>query len=159
LGMPHEIISRQRRRKKRPVIMEVKVEETRQGDTQGVRRDRILIIEDNAYVREAFEVTLKRTALKALVVTTAEEAIEAVQQETFDIIICDYRLPGMDGIEFFNIAELYAPGAVKVLTSAYGFDNLDTESGSIPVDHFVLKPFSIHQLLLSLSSNPRPIDG
>jgi CheY-like chemotaxis protein len=134
--------------------MEVQVEETEQGDARAVRRDRILIIEDNAYVREAFEVTLKRTALKALVVSTAEEAMQAVQQHTFDIIICDNRLPGMDGIEFFTRAEPHTRDAVKVLTSAYGFDSLETESGPIPVDHFVLKPFSIHQLLLNLSSGP-----
>ena len=130
------------------------MEETRRGEADTVRRDRILIIEDNAYVREAFEVTLKRTALKALVVSTAEEALQAVQQHTFDIIICDNRLPGMDGIEFFTQAEHHTRGAVKVLTSAYGFDSLETESGPIPVDHFVLKPFSIHQLLLNLSNGP-----
>lgn len=111
---------------------------------------RILIIEDNAYVREAFELTLQRTRLDAQVVTTAEEAMKAVQEHVFDIIICDYRLPGMDGLEFFSLAEPYAPTAAKVLTSAYGFDDIDAESESTLVDHFVLKPFSIHQLLIEL---------
>jgi len=113
---------------------------------------RILIIEDNAYVREAFELTLQRTCLDAHVVTTAEEAMQAVQQHVFDIIICDYRLPGMDGIEFFTLAQPYTPNAAKVLTSAYGFDDLDTESESTPVDRFVLKPFSIHRLLHEVSA-------
>jgi len=103
-------------------------------------------------VREAFELTLQRTSLDAQVVTTAEEAMQAVQQQAFDIIICDYRLPGMDGIEFFTLAEPFAPDAAKVLTSAYGFDDLDTESDSTPVDRFVLKPFSIHRLLIELNA-------
>jgi CheY-like chemotaxis protein len=133
-------------------MSEAKMKETQQQTARMSHRDRILIIEDNAYVREAFELTLQRTSLKAKVLTTAEEAIQAVQQHTFDIIICDYRLPGMNGIEFFTLAERHTPEAAKVLTSAYGFDDLDTESESVPVDHFVLKPFSIHRLLLNLSS-------
>ncbi len=128
------------------------MEHTQKQPTAESRCGRILIIEDNAYVREAFELTLQRTSLNAQVVTTAEEAMQAVQKHAFDIIICDYRLPGMDGIEFFTLAEPYAPNAAKVLTSAYGFDDLDTESPSTPVDHFVLKPFSIHRLLLELST-------
>lgn len=123
-----------------------------QQQTSELPHGRILIIEDNTYVREAFELTLQRTSLDAQVVTTAEEAMQAVRQHVFDIIICDYRLPGMDGMEFFTLAEPYTPNAAKVLTSAYGFEDLDTESGSTPVDHFVLKPFSIHSLLLDLSA-------
>lgn len=130
--------------------------QTQQQHTQGLHRNRILIIEDNTYVREAFELTLKRTSLNAQVVTTAEEALQAVQRRIFDIIICDYRLPGMDGYEFFMEAEHYAPGAVKVLTSAYGFEDLEADPGSGPVDHFVIKPFSIHRLLLDLGNGDPP---
>ena len=136
-----------------PKNSEVTVEHTQlQKDPNDIIRGRILIIEDNTYVREAFELTLQRTAMDAMVVTTAEEAMHAVRQQPFDIIICDYRLPGMDGVEFFTLAEPFAPGAAKVLTSAYGFDDLDTTSASTPVDHFVLKPFSIHRLLISLGT-------
>ena len=134
------------------MISEVNMRDMQQQQTAELGYGRILIVEDNTYVREAFELTLQRTNLDAQVVTTAEEAMEAVQQHTFDIIICDYRLPGMDGIEFFTLAESHTPNAAKVLTSAYGFDDLDTESGSTPVDHFVLKPFSIHRLLLELNT-------
>ncbi len=140
-------------------MSEVNMRDMQQQQTPGLGRGRILIIEDNTYVREAFELTLQRTNLDAQVVTTAEEAMQAVQQHVFDIIICDYRLPGMDGIEFFALAEPHAPNAAKVLTSAYGFDDLDTESGSTPVDHFVLKPFSIHRLLLELSAAPSTLSN
>jgi CheY-like chemotaxis protein len=134
------------------IKVRVKVKQTQQQNSPELRRHRILIIEDNAYVREAFELTLKRTSLDAQVVTTAEEAMQAIRQHPFDIIICDYRLPGMDGYEFFIVAEHYAPGAVKVLTSAYGFEDLENAAGPNPVDHFVLKPFSIHRLLQTLSN-------
>ena len=117
---------------------------------------RILIIEDNDYVQEAFELTLQSSGLKALVVATAEEALEAVQHFSFDVIISDYRLPGMDGLEFFTAAGPYLSNCMKVLISAYGFEDMGPDARAAGVDHFVVKPFSIHRLLLQLASCPQP---
>jgi CheY-like chemotaxis protein len=111
----------------------------------------ILIIEDNAYVQDAFELTLQTFGLKAMVVTTAEEALEAVYHRSFDIIISDHRLPGMDGLEFFNVAASYITESTKVLTSAYGFEEMGTDARTACVDHFAVKPFSIPRLLLQLT--------
>jgi CheY-like chemotaxis protein len=120
-----------------------------------MRESRILIIEDNAYVQDAFELTLQTFGLKAMVVTTAEEALEAVHHHAFDIIISDHRLPGMDGLEFFKAAAPYITESTKVLISAYGFENMGTDARAAGVDHFALKPFSIPRLLLQLTQSTR----
>jgi CheY-like chemotaxis protein len=118
---------------------------------------RILIIEDNDYVQEAFELTLQSFGLKAMVVTTAEEAMEAVQQRSFDVIISDFRLPGMDGLEFFKTAGPYISDSTKVLISAYGFEGMGADARTAGVDHFAVKPFSIPRLLLQLAYTPQSI--
>lgn len=115
-----------------------------------MRESRILIIEDNAYVQDAFKLTLHSFGLMAMIVTTAEEALEAVQDRSFDVIISDYRLPGMDGLEFFTIAAPYISESTKVLISAYGFENMGTDARTAGVDHFAVKPFSIPGLLQKL---------
>jgi DNA-binding NtrC family response regulator len=120
-------------------------------ELKALKKCRILIIEDNSYVREAFELTLRKTGLNASVLTTGEEALEVVHQRTFDVIISDYRLPGMNGLEFFAKALSYTPNATKVLISAYGFDEISVEAQSIGVNHFFLKPFSIQELLICLN--------
>lgn len=118
---------------------------------------RILIIEDDNYVREAFELTLKSSGLDALVVTTAEEGMEAVRKQSFDVIISDYRLPGMNGIDFFTLAESFISCATKVLISAYGFDDISYDAKAVGVDHLFIKPFSIQQLLNRLDLDARPV--
>jgi CheY-like chemotaxis protein len=124
-----------------------------------MRENRILIIEDNAYVQDAFELTLQSFGLNALVVTTAEEAMEAVQHRSFDLIISDYRLPGMDGIQFFTAAAPFITRSTKVLTSAYGFDSLGSDARTAGIDHFAVKPFSIPRLLLRLTRHTQLHDG
>ena len=123
-----------------------------QAELNALQRCRILIIEDNSYVREAFQLTLLKTGLNALVLTTAEEALQAVKRGYYHVIICDYRLPGMDGLEFFTCANALTKKSTKVLISAYGFEDAVTACAeSIGVDHYFVKPFSIHQLLMKLN--------
>ena len=120
-----------------------------------MRESRILIIEDDAYVQDAFELTLLSFGLKTVVVSTAEEALEAVQHDSFDIIISDYRLPGMDGLQFFTVAAPYISDSTKVLISAYGFENMRSDARTAGVDHFAVKPFSIPRLLFKLTNLPQ----
>lgn len=122
----------------------------RYTEMTALKKCRILIIEDNSYVREAFELTLLMTGLNATVLTTGEEALKIVRQRTFDVIISDFRLPGMDGLEFFAKATPYTSNATKALISAYGFDDVCAEAQAVGVNHFFLKPFSIHELLMRL---------
>lgn len=122
-----------------------------------IKGSRILIIEDDTYVREAFELTLKSSGLNALVVTTAEEGMAAVRNDTFDIIISDYRLPGMNGIDFFTLAQTFTSCATKVLISAYGLEEIGTAAKAVGVDHLFIKPFSIQQLLYRLNLKSRPL--
>lgn len=119
-------------------------------DSNSMNGSRILIIEDNNYVRDAFELTLERSGFDTLLVTTAEEAIEAVRQNSFDIIISDYRLPGMNGLDFFIIAKPFISRATRVLISAYGLESVATDAKIAGVDHLISKPFSIQKMLSSL---------
>jgi DNA-binding NtrC family response regulator len=121
-----------------------------------MRESRILIIEDDAYVQDAFTLTLHSFGLKAVVLSTAEEALEAVQHDSFDIIISDHRLPGMSGLQFFTVAAPYITKSTKALISAYGFENISSDARTAGVvDHFEVKPFSIPRLLFKLTDLPQ----
>jgi len=51
---------------------------------------------------------------------TAEDGLEEFRKEHYDIIIADYRLPGMDGLEFLKRTKETHPDAMKILITAYG---------------------------------------
>jgi DNA-binding NtrC family response regulator len=87
------------------------------------------------------------------VAETAEEGLKAIKEEQFDIIISDFRLPGMNGLDFLKLATATHPAAVNILITAYRDEYMFSEAIRIGVTEFIEKPFSVKALvaLLALS--------
>ena len=81
------------------------------------------------------------------VAETAEEGLEAIREEPFDIIISDLRLPGMNGLDFIKQAAVIQPRAARFLITAYHDDHIISEAVRIGVNGFIEKPFSVKVLV------------
>ncbi len=112
-----------------------------------LKERKVLLVEDNDDVRTAFELILNHCGYDARAVSTGEEGLHAIKESTYDIIICDYRLPGIDGLEFYYWAQPYTPQSIKVLISAFGFDDIVVNAKALGVEQFYEKPFSIPAML------------
>lgn len=68
------------------------------------------------------------------------EGIEKLNNQTVDLILCDVKMPGMDGIEFSRLAKKMQPDAVIVFLT--GYDNFEyaQQAISIGVEEYLLKP-------------------
>lgn len=108
------------------------------------------LVDDDEMIRNALAMAFKSKGCCLKVHENAEKGLQALEKEQFDIIICDFRLPGMDGLEFFKLAGNYQPHILKILISAYGDKKLNDESSRIGVHAFIQKPFSVKQLINSL---------
>ena len=75
---------------------------------------------------------------------TAEEGLEALSRRHFDIVICDYRLPGMDGLSFFK--RIQGKKGVKLLITAYRTDTLPIEARAVGVDGCLFKPLDMQAI-------------
>ena len=82
---------------------------------------------------------------------TAEEGIKAVEQQVYDIVISDYKLPGMDGLEFLRRVKAKLPNAIKILITAYGNYEILKEAKKLGVQNFIPKPFTSDNVEVSLS--------
>lgn len=80
----------------------------------------------------------------------AEEGLEALKREKVDIIIVDYCLPGMDGMEFLKLSSSACPNTVNLPITAYD-DDITSEVFKIVFHDFVRKPFSLEKLIGSLA--------
>ncbi|MFZ5450992.1 MAG: response regulator [Thermodesulfobacteriota bacterium] len=117
---------------------------------EALKTKKILLVDDDQSIRLAlFYYFAKKCAFFGCR-ETAEQALEHLQKGAYDIIICDYRLPGMDGLCFFQELQRLQVPALKVLITAFGNLDLAIEAIKIGIHDFILKPFNAHTVEQSL---------
>ena len=109
-----------------------------------------LLVDDDAIVRDAMKLAFKQKGYALRVAETADEGLHLLRAERFDIIICDFKLYGSNGLEFLKAAVAEQPEAVKLLISAFGDDDVVSQAFSIGVHDFLPKPFSLRTLWATL---------
>jgi CheY-like chemotaxis protein len=105
---------------------------------------RILIVDDEANIAMVLAACAAR--LGRCVVDMAysgQQALAAFQQEAYDLVITDYRMPDMSGLELAKAMRSQAPQIRIVLMTAYDTINLREEAARVPVDEYLEKPVSI----------------
>ncbi|NWG04211.1 MAG: response regulator [Syntrophaceae bacterium] len=116
-----------------------------------LRELKILLIDDDKWIRDSLSLFFESEGIFLVACETAEEGLETLRDQTYDIIIVDYKLPGMDGLEFLKRVKESHPGSMKVLLTAYKEDKVVAETNRIGVDDFIEKPFTAKTIEESLS--------
>jgi DNA-binding NtrC family response regulator len=112
---------------------------------------KILLIDDDEWIRDSMKLFFESEGCHLLALETAEEGVEAIRRQAYDIIIADYRLPGMDGIEFFRHLQKLHPHVIKILITAYGSEEVVSEATELGIQDFIDKPFTSEKIERSLS--------
>ncbi|MEZ4471692.1 MAG: ATP-binding protein [bacterium] len=110
------------------------------------RRARILVVDDEAQTVKAVQYLLRRR-YEVLGATRAEEALELMTHTPVDVVLCDQRMPGMTGDQFFTrIAEEYAD-TVRILITAYAdMDALVRSVNRGRIFAYLPKPWRVEDL-------------
>jgi len=110
----------------------------------------ILLIDDDEWIRDSLSIFFENEGCHLTALETAEEGMKELKTKTFDIIVTDYRLPGMDGLEFLKKIKRFHPNVMKVLITAYRSNDVVSEAKRIGVQDFIEKPFTIKTIEDSL---------
>jgi CheY-like chemotaxis protein len=78
---------------------------------------RILVVDDDASIRETIRIALTSAGMDVVAVDCGERAIETMSSAAFDCAIVDLMMPGMDGLETVQALRANAPGLPAVLIS------------------------------------------
>lgn len=116
-----------------------------------LRERDMLLIDDDEWIRDSLSIYFDSEDCRIVTCESAEEGLQVLDRKRFDIIIADYRLPGMDGIEFFEKSRLSHPDVVKIMITAYMTDTVSRRAKQAGVQTIIPKPFTSKELLECLA--------
>ena len=109
---------------------------------------RILIVDDELVVRESLYHWFSRQGYPAQSARSGKDALEKLEQENFDTLFVDMKMPGMSGFELLEIVKKRYPETAVVIITAYGSVDTAVQAMKIGASDYLLKPFKPDQLSL-----------
>jgi len=111
---------------------------------------RILIIEDEANMRHMLEVLLRKANYEVKAAADGQEGLEVIEREGFHFILCDIKMPRMDGMAFLKSATDKLKDTTVIMMSAYGTVDTAIEAMKLGAYDYINKPFKTDEVLLTL---------
>lgn len=124
-------------------------EETKESKPQSLMEAHVLIVDDDAAIRESMNEFVDMSGYQSTTAPSAEEALEKLSRNDIDVVITDIMLPGMDGLELTDRIKKEYDIDVIVMTG-YSGDYSYEEAISKGASDFVFKPVRFEELLLRL---------
>jgi DNA-binding NtrC family response regulator len=111
---------------------------------------KILVIDDERSIRNTLKDILEYEKYEVDLAEDGIKALEKVKTAEYDIILCDIKMPGMDGIEVLEKLGGFTPDTPVVMISGHG--NIDTAVDSIKKGAFdyIEKPLDLNRLLITI---------
>lgn len=110
----------------------------------------ILVIDDESSMRHMLRLVLEKEGYRVAEAPGGEEALPMMAASSFDLVLCDIRMPGMGGHAFLQEAIRRAPGATLIMMSAYGTIDLAVDCMKQGAYDYISKPFKPEEMVLTL---------
>lgn len=114
--------------------------------------DRILIVDDDQFMRGSLQMELEAEGFQVLTAENGTKAIELAKEQSFDLVLCDVRMPDIGGIETIAAIKELQPVARSIVITGYASQETPISALRLKVDDYLMKPFSIDSLLKSIRS-------
>src|SRR4030065_146761 len=112
--------------------------------------NKILIVDDEKLMRISLESQLKKEGYDVSSVDNANEGMNLIKSEEFDIVVTDLRLPNMNGMELLKEIKNYNPDIIVVIMTAYGTLESAVAATKEGAYDYIAKPFSTDELIIKL---------
>lgn len=123
--------------------------------------NRIMIVDDEESILKALQRLLRHAPcaygnktfpLEICAFNKPAEAVEYARHQPFDLFISDYRMPGMDGIEFLKAVKGIQPDAARLILSGYADLNaLLRAVNEVGIERFIGKPWNDYELTSAIA--------
>jgi DNA-binding NtrC family response regulator len=115
-----------------------------------MNKNRIMVIDDEKIVGDMAKLSLETDGFIVETFLNGEAALARLKEQPFDVVVTDYKMKGIDGMEVLRIVKKQYPGTKVIMITA--FANLDAAIEALrgDVHDFFPKPVKINELKVSI---------
>jgi CheY-like chemotaxis protein len=103
---------------------------------------KVLVVDDDPVVRKSFDRVLSSKGYAVITAENGEEALRKLNDEKYEIVYSDIRMPGMNGLEVAEKIKARQPWTPVVIITGYGTDIAEERAKAAGVSSFLHKPLS-----------------
>ena len=113
-------------------------------------KKRLLIIDDEENMRHMLSTVLKKADYHVETASDGAAGLKMIEQDQYEFILCDIKMPNMGGMEFLEAAQDRLNGTTVIMMSAYG--SIETAVGAMKLGayDYISKPFKADEVYLTL---------
>src|SRR6476660_8227569 len=113
-------------------------------------KSRILVIDDEAAIRDSLRMTLEYEGYEFIGAATGQEGLALAEREAPDLVLLDVKMPGMDGIDVLDRVRAMNEALPVVVISGHGTISTAVEATKKGAFDFIEKPFASERVLVSI---------
>ena len=113
----------------------------------GSARPRVLVVDDEASIRDLLAKTLALAEYDVDVAPDGRSALERMRLYPYDLLIADLKMPGMDGLTVIREAKRYKADLPVIIITGFSTESSAIEAVNLGVAGYLTKPFRVPQVL------------
>ena len=114
-------------------------------------RPRVMVIDDEASIRDLLSKTLALAEYDVDVSPDGRSALEQMRLHTYDLLIADLKLPGIDGLTVIREARRYKSDLPVIIITGFSTESMAIEAVNLGVSGYLTKPFRVPEILKAAS--------
>lgn len=113
-------------------------------------KPKIMVVDDELSIRVSLEEILKLEGYEVQAVEKGDVALKMLQEEAYDVVLLDLKMPGIDGIEVLRLINQITPNTSVILLTGHGSLESAIDALRLGAEDYILKPASSSQILTSI---------
>jgi two-component system, NtrC family, response regulator PilR len=114
-------------------------------------KGRILIVEDEKSMREVLKILLEDEGYETISASDGQDGIRRIQEDIFDVVITDMKMPKADGFEVLKKVKEISPTTIVIMITAFGTTESTIEAMKLGAYDYIHKPFKIDEIRLIIN--------
>ena len=114
--------------------------------------NRLLIVDDEQSMRELLSIMLRKEGYEVVTADNGEKALKAVQNDIFDLVITDLKMPQMDGMTLLKAVKESSPDTIVIIITAFGTTEGAEKARLLGAYDYIGKPFNNDEIKLVIQN-------